>query len=78
MLASSWQAGDLTWPERLRSALLLNIRLYLLMALGLVVFVIYLVIRWVQRLHVWIDEYIDELIDRVMDGKIYRWAGEFR
>ncbi|CAM9171909.1 unnamed protein product, partial [Sphacelaria rigidula] len=47
-LASAWQAGELTWPERLKSALLLNVRLYLLMSFGLLVFVIYLVIRYVQ------------------------------
>lgn len=44
-LAESWQAGELTWGERVKSALCVNFRLYFLMALALVVFVIYLVIR---------------------------------
>ncbi|CAM9213039.1 unnamed protein product [Laminaria digitata] len=44
ILYESWQAGELTWMERLKSAIRLNIRQYLLMALALVLFVIYLLI----------------------------------
>ena len=46
ILYESWQAGELTWMERLKSAIRLNVRQYLLMALALLLFVIYLVIRY--------------------------------
>ena len=46
ILYASWQAGELTWMERLKSAIRLNVRQYLLMALALLLFVIYLVIRY--------------------------------
>lgn len=45
ILYEAWQSGELTWGERLKAAVRLNIRQYLLMTLGMIVFVIYLVIR---------------------------------
>eukprot|EP00752_Nemacystus_decipiens_P001283 g1277.t1 len=44
ILYQAWNAGELTWAERLRSAVRLNIKQYLVMALALVVFVVYLVV----------------------------------
>lgn len=44
-LYQSWRGGGLTWRERLRSAVRMNVRQYLLMALIVVLFVIYLVGR---------------------------------
>lgn len=45
ILYQAWNAGELTWAERFRSAVRLNIKQYLVMALALVVFVVYLVVR---------------------------------
>ncbi|CAM9512871.1 unnamed protein product [Ectocarpus sp. 12 AP-2014] len=44
ILYQAWNAGELTWAERIRRAVRLNIKQYLAMAVLLVVFVIYLVV----------------------------------
>ncbi|CAN0298049.1 unnamed protein product [Pylaiella littoralis] len=44
ILYQAWNAGDLTWGERLRSAVRLNVKQYLAMAFALGVFAIYLAV----------------------------------
>eukprot|EP00904_Undaria_pinnatifida_P008533 jgi/Undpi1/480/HiC_scaffold_10.g03946.m1 len=71
ILYQSWQAGELTWMERLRSAVRLNVKQYLLMALAMLLFVIYLVIRC-ESFHVDTDKHDSmfelEAVERSLDS----------